>query len=513
MKSFFLVVTLLTGLSWSLTAQQSEWYTNIDQVQSFLDRQDLLFEDYSVALGDAYYDYYSGVLEDANQLEVLKAKSFVDKDSMETVFRYWMPKQAEITDTMMFRRLLQWHNILAASMVNNIPEVRNLQSELEKWLVTSDTVKGKPSSAELEKMSIELLSKRKGWAKALGFPGYIELVLMVTGIQPEAIQYWLDLVDTLTIVPYRAMIDELKEEYDLDDVGIQDVFRIYFNYFQCGPPEPLKEERQAILSATLNGLGMKYEELPILQREMMLPPPMGGQGISVRIPDNFKLVVNPNVGFSTIFHEVGHGLSCVYTQIPSPVLKGYEWIAGGTSPIMAEGLAEWAAGIMHNPGWMNKYTDLTDEEIAGKIETYKKYSPVNIRFWLYNVWLELEIFNNPELDIDSLRTKLLKRYLLVDTPSSRPHNLANSMYVSYPIYNHNYLFAEIIQWQIHNELENRLGQDYLFKPETAALMQEYFYKDGEYYHWQEKLGRFTGEGLDIEGYFEWCSGESSEVVR
>ena len=84
--------------------------------------------------------------------------------------------------------------------------------------------------------------------------------------------------------------------------------------------------------------------------------------------------------------------------------------------------------------------------------------------------------------------------------------IANSLYVSYPVYNHNYLFAEVIQWQIHSKLEKRLGPDYLFNPGTAALMKEYFYKDGEYYHWQEKPERFTGKGLNIEEYFEWCSG-------
>jgi len=505
MKRMFLFNAILAGLSLMLPAQQTAWYEDIYQVRNFLDRQDTLFETYSVALGDAYYDYYSGVLEDQARLEELKGRKYVEQDSMEVVLSWWMPRQGEIADTLIIRRMIQWHNILAASMVNTIPGIRNLQSALEKWLVASDTVKGKPSSKELEQMAIELLSMRKARAETLGYPGYTDLVLLVTGIRPDAFQHWLEAIDTLTIKPYRSMVEELKKQNGLDEVGIQDVFRLYFPYFQSGPPEPPKEECQKILSSTLNGLGMKYEELPILQREMLLPPPMGGQGIAVRIPDNFKLVVNPNVGLSTISHEVGHGLACVYTRIPSAVLKGYEWVAGGTSPIMAEGLAEWTAGILHNPEWMKKYTELSDQEIAEKVRNSKKYAPVNLRFWLYNVWLELEIFNNPGLDVDSLRSELLQRCLLVDKPSSRPHTIANSMYVSYPVYNHNYLFAEVIQWQIHHELERRLGPDYLFKPETAALMQEYFYKDGEYYPWEEKLRRFTGKGLDIEGYMEWMN--------
>jgi len=269
---------ILIGLQWQAFAQQAEWYENTTNLSRFLDRQDVLFENYSVALGETYYAYYSGTLEDAAQIEVLKGNPFVEKDSMEAVFRFWMPQISEVRDSLMQRRLVQWHNILAASMVNNSPEIKALQSELERWLNTADTVNGKPSKEKLEEMAVELLSKRKATAKAIGFPGYIELVLMVTGIQPEAIQYWLDEMDTLSIVPYREMITEMKEKNDLDQVGIQDVFRIYFPYFQSAPPEPEKEEREAILSGTLNGLGMKYEELPILKREMILPPPMGGAG-------------------------------------------------------------------------------------------------------------------------------------------------------------------------------------------------------------------------------------------
>jgi hypothetical protein len=414
-----------------------------------------------------------------------------------------MPKRAEISDTMTHRRIIQWIQILSAAQVNDIEELRALQSELERWLMAPDSQEGKPPADTLEAMAKELLVKRNAWTRALGYPGYRDLVLYVSGIKPEELQYWLYMIDTLTIQPYRALIGELKEENGIEELSLQDIYRLYFNYFQSSPPDPTAEERQKVISSTLNGLGMKFEELPILQREMQLPPPMGGQGISVRIPDNFKLVITPGLGLPVLLHEIGHGLACVYSRMPYAVLKGYEWLEGGDSPVIAEGLAEWAGNITRNPEWMKKYTSLSEEEIAKKTEAYKKYAPINLRFWLYNVWLELEIFNNPEQDLDSVSNALMTTILLVDQPPSQQTGLANSMYVSYPVYLHNYLFAEIIQWQIHNELKNRLGDQYLFNPETAKLMQEYFYKDGEYYHWQERLGRFTGEGLDIEGYMNW----------
>ncbi|MFH1160782.1 MAG: hypothetical protein V1733_07530 [bacterium] len=505
-KAIWITLAIL-GSTLRLTSQEPEWVTKPDQVNLFLNRQDKLFETYSVALGDAYYDYYSGVLKDAGKLELLKADPYVQKDSMETVFRTWMPKRGEITDTLFHRRMIQWIQILSMAQVNDIPELRNLQSELEKWLITPDSVQGKPPADSLEALTKELLVKRNAWARGLGYPGYRELVLMVSGIRPEDLHNYLNLIDQLTLPAYQELVEQMKKEKGLQEVSIRDIFGIYSNYFQSSPPEPSTVSRQEILSSTLNRLGIHYGELPILHREMQLPPPMGGQGIAVRIPDNFKLVVNPGVGLSTIFHEVGHGLACVYNQMPSAVLKGYEWVEGGDTPVMSEGLAEWSAAIVQNPEWMKKYTDLSDEEIAEKQKTRKTYAPVNLRFWLYNVWLELEIFNDPEQNLDTLRKTFMKRFLLVDKPSSRPVTLANSMYVSYPVYNHNYLLGGIIAWQIHTELEKRLGPNYLFNPETAALMQQYFYKDGEYYHWLERLGRFTGKVLDIEGYVEWLQGK------
>lgn len=510
MKCSIILLVLLAGSVISLKAQNSEWFQDEPSVQAFLDYQDKIFQDYSVALGDAYYNYYSGVLEDVSVLEELKANTYVHRDSMEIAFRVWIPNLSQIPDTMMRRQLIQWHNILAAAQVNDVREISQLQSTLETWLIMPDSVAGKPDKQELEKLTTGLLVQRNSMAKASGFPGYKELVLLVSGFNPEELNFWLKQIDDLTLPAYQKLIEKLKSENDLEEISIRDVFKIYANYFQCGPPDPEKGETQTVLSTSLNSLGMKYEELPIIHREMELPPPMGGQGISVEIPTNFKLVVNPGVGLSTIFHEVGHGLACVYNRIPSAVLKGYEWVEGGDCPVMSEGLAEWAAGIIQNPEWMKRNTSLSDEEIRGKQKDYKTYSPVNLRFWLYNVLLEQAIFTDPEQDLDSVRNALLKEVLLVDKPSVRPVSLVNSMYVSYPVYNHNYLFAEFIQWQIHQELENRLGSDYLFNPQTAALMQEYFYKDGEYYHWQDKLKRFTGKELDIAGYMNWCGIEMAE---
>jgi len=91
MKQLLLIVAMITGLVLPSEAQQPEWFTNMGQVKRFLDRQGAMFEDYSEVLGAAYYDYYSGVLEDAGELEALKKRTYVHRDSMETIFRYWMP--------------------------------------------------------------------------------------------------------------------------------------------------------------------------------------------------------------------------------------------------------------------------------------------------------------------------------------------------------------------------------------------------------------------------------------
>jgi len=466
---------LFICLSATSAAQQPLWYTNIDLVRGVLDRQESRFEGYSVRLGEAWYEYYTGELKSFDRLEGIRLRPYASRDSLELIFQHWMPKQASLTDTMLQRRLIQWHNIMAASQVNDVDEIRQLQSQLEEWLSPLGQVPGRPSDSELEEMTRVLLEKRNAWAKALGFPGYIDMMLLVSGIQPDALQYWLDVIDTVSIGPYRKLLQEIRPSGKNGAVSVRDIYSLYERYVDTAPPDPDPSQRRKVLNGTLAVMGVDLNRLPVTSVERVLPPPMAGQGISVAIPGDFRLVVNPGIPFSTLMHETGHGLACVFNRNPWPTLKGYEWLAGGSSPIMAEGLAEWAAGILHDPDWMERNTKLGHKEIQRKVADERRYLPVHIRLMLFSTWMDLETCFNPTQNLDSLQARLMKRYLLVDDISEHAPTIANVMYVSYPVYQFNYLFAEVIQWQIHRELKRRLGKDYLSNPETMQLMKRYFY--------------------------------------
>jgi hypothetical protein len=116
--------------------------------------------------------------------------------------------------------------------------------------------------------------------------------------------------------------------------------------------------------------------------------------------------------------------------------------------------------------------------------------------------LEIEVYNKPDQDLVQLKYKLARKYLQIEKQSTRPLRLADNMFVSYPVYKQNYLFADIIAWQVHDFLKHKFGENYIFSPDLGQYLMEYLFEDGEYYNWQQRLIRATGKELDVTSYMK-----------
>ena len=95
-----------------------------------------------------------------------------------------------------------------------------------------------------------------------------------------------------------------------------------------------------------------------------------------------------------------------------------------------------------------------------------------------------------------------KKSLLIETEKIRTQRLNDIIYVSYPLYLQNYLLADMIACQIHQTLKEKFGDDYAFNKNVGPYL-ETFYKDGEYYTWQNRLIKGTGKELDIKAYLNY----------
>jgi len=115
---------------------------------------------------------------------------------------------------------------------------------------------------------------------------------------------------------------------------------------------------------------------------------------------------------------------------------------------------------------------------------------------------EIEFYKDLNQNPDDLIKMLNKKYLLIEEPLKQPKKLANMILVSYPLYIHNYLIADIISWQVHATLEEKFGKDYAFNKDVGEFLEENFWETGELFPWQIRLRRATGKELDVKGYLK-----------
>jgi hypothetical protein len=185
----------------------------------------------------------------------------------------------------------------------------------------------------------------------------------------------------------------------------------------------------------------------------------------------------------------------------SPILKGYEWSMGNIPSLYYEAMAETVAKFSNTPEYMKKYS-YTDKQIDSIANQKQFLAAFNLRYKLISSLFEIELYKNPTKSAEEIKHNLYKKYLFVDKDFSKKPNLIMISYVSYPVYEQNYLFADVVSWQIHQYLKNKFGDKYFLNAKTGKFLVDKLWKEGEQTSWRERLKKATGKDLDIKGYLK-----------
>ena len=490
------------------------------ELKSYLDTKEEVYEEISVAMGNEVWNLYSQEGESDLETPRKQYAELFGNDTLNTKIETWYKKEKIIEDPILRRRVKIWHNILTAAKVDLDEEIFTLEDQLTRWLADTEDSLEKPSSEELTKMTLELMKLRNEKAKEIGFKNYADMVLEITDVGSQWFSDLVNTIDSATEEPYRKLLEEIKQKQNKDKIEFKDVYNLVgLYYMNSRGPQIEKEEFNAVIRETIENIGIEYDALPVRFVEKRVP--FGGNGLAVRIPDDFRIVVNINMPIGVWMHELGHGLQGMFTTTEYPILKGYEWCKGSECGAYMEGMAEVCARLVRNPQWLKKYTDQTEEEMAEKMEIRNLHASAYFRFWLARLLFEIEIyrklaedpvkqdidtkklFEDPEKlseDLKQVAHELNKRYLFLDISSDISMPLANALFVSYPVYLQSYLIADIISWQIHNTLEEKFGVDYVFNKEVGAFLKKSLYAQGELDPWKTRIKSATGIELDIKGY-------------
>ncbi len=472
-----------------------------DELRAYLDVKEEEFEDICVDLGGAIWNLYTGEGGADQSAYYRRFGELFSEDSLRTVIAHCASRTDSLTDRALARRVELWKNILTAAKVNYAEDISLLQSNLETWLAEEYSTAGRPSAEELESMTLDLIRLRNDRARTIGYDDYAGLVFEVTEVGEGWIEEWVALLESRTREPYRRLVRLTMEETGKDTIDHTDVRTLVRGFMEANRDLELEQESFGpVMRETIENTGISYDELPLRFVEKQLPAGIGGQGFAIRIPEDFRAVVLPILPFPDRMHELGHGLQWMFTRADSPVLEGYEWCMGNECPAWAEGMAETMANFTRNPRWLERYTGASEAEFTERTETIRRLAPAAVRFSLITFLMERELYRDPDRDAGEIMASLEEEYLLVEADPSMTVPLASMLYVSYPLYIQNYAIADVIAWQIHETLEKRFGDRYVFDDDVGPWLIRNCWEQGELSPWQEKLRRATGRELDVDGY-------------
>ncbi len=497
MKKIIITVIILTILI-SCNNNHSE-KLNESKIICELDKLETEYEKLCIEAGMEVWEYYSDTNKNSMSHYKELFSGFLLKDSLINSIKYWNLRSNELSNDTLIRRLELWNNILTCAQVDFDPEIIELQNSLETQL--SEYPSNDISDNELELSILRLISLRNEKAKKSGYGNYAYMVLQNTGIDTVWFENLIYTLDTGSQKSYNAFI---RSHFpDNSDLKYEDIIEyIIQSYYLNDVPVVENNKKEELIYKTISDIGIEMNDLPVQYEITELPPGIGGFGNSIDIPDDFRAVVMKELSFYFLLHEIGHGLNGTNVLIKYPVLKGYEWCTGNSEDLYSEAMAEVIAKFSQSKAWL-KENGYDDNYIDSIRNARKELYPVLLRLKLVNSLFEIELYKHPEKKPSDIKNELYRKFFNVDKDFSKKPNLIQLSYVSYPVYEQNYLIADIISWQIHEYLEKEYGENYATNINVGNYLKEKLWKDGQLHNWQYKVEKATGKEPDIKGYLKF----------
>jgi peptidyl-dipeptidase A len=502
-----------------------------DELVLYLDTLEQRYEQACIQMGTANWNSYSK--EAAYDLDAAKAgfsEIFSDTTARNIIIE-WRGKSNSLADKPLARRLELWYRCFLGGAVYADPDIASLENSLQQTITNfkftynnAATTRASVSnmlrqekkqatrhklwsvtgqlSATTDRELLCLINLRNERAKEFGFPNYYSLSLYLHSIDEEWLLKTLNALEEHTTQPFEEFIAASSKKLHIKKFGPWD-FDFALRESASLPNKYFPEDSVfSIIHRFQKGIGFNVDSLPI--KEVVKDIPYGGLSLGIKIPTDSRFLVNPTKGkgfYATAFHEYGHSLKAVHTNVEFPILKGYEWIPGAQCAAYEEGVADMHGEFTDDSLWLSKFTKAKTKEIEKYIEGRGIPALFRLRRLLKDFFIEYEMYKNPEQDMALLERAMFKKYLLVDIDSTEQHQYASSIwYTSYPCYYQNYILAGMIATQLQEAMTSKFGEDKIFNQNLATWMTAQLYESGEKMEWTERIRNATGKSLDTGPY-------------
>jgi hypothetical protein len=534
--SFYLKITLalfclLLGFIVSSCEKKKEAVSTKDELILFLDTLEQKYENACMQTGLANWNMYSKEgKSDLDSAKNLFAKIFLDSLN-EKIIEEWRKKATSLADKLLERRLEMWHRCFAGGKIYSDRPIAELENKLQRKIanyklyldgnritqaeIANDIRKeqdqrkrkrlwstlGQLSEAVKEDL-VALVKLRNEKSQSMGYYNYYSLVLYLQTIKEDWLVETMNRLEEGTREKFQEFIESSKKKLKVKTFYAWDFNTALYRWTSISDSYFPKDSVFKILHRFHGKIGFKVDSLAI--KELVKDIPFGGLNIGIKIPDDSRFLLNPVDGkrfYNTAFHEYGHALQITHTKAAYPVLKGYEWIPGGSCAAYSEGIAELQAEFVNDAEWLMSYTSASQDEIERYIATRTFSDLYSLRSRLKDFFFEYEMYKNPDQNLDSLERAMYKKYLLVDLEENAPTRYASSMlYVMYPCYYQNYIMADMIATQIFEVIVSKFGEERIKSRDVSKWIIDHLYLDGELEEWQERIINSTGKSLETGAY-------------
>jgi oligoendopeptidase F len=188
----------------------------------------------------------------------------------------------------------------------------------------------------------------------------------------------------------------------------------------------------------------------------------------LQVPEEVYILMKPEGGWvdlETLWHELGHGLSVVYT---SPELSIVERDMA-TSFSLSESFAFLLQNLSMTPPFLEGFMGLKPED-SKKLAYYKMLKDISIfRRYAAKFIAEFEMFSAGDLSDGSRYSELMSKYTgFYYQPESHLFDLVPEFYCL------DYVMGWIAEAMLEDFLRARLGDHWMFSKDTGAILKQWW---------------------------------------
>jgi oligoendopeptidase F len=301
---------------------------------------------------------------------------------------------------------------------------------------------------------------------------------------------WFEQIKTSTEPEYRALLSRMQRELHVGKIEPWDLQY----YFSTLTPE--LENRIGFVGAwertakVASQLGFDLSRLPVDVKIADIT--FSGYTMPIWYGKEIKMLVSKHAGIlfaDTILHESGHALHFSFVQEPTFILKD------NYPPPMDEGLGQTMSLMLFRPEISTTVYGLSIDEAQALRERRRLETNYSMRALMVESEFELEAYDNPDQDLDALYDRICSKYLGVDCHRSNTWGY-DPYYAAIPIYQQNYVLAEMFAYQIHHTIDQKFGRNW-GQPAGAYLHDKFLIRGGSL-TLDQIMQQGTGERLTAE---------------